>query len=57
MIVKHRVYFKILSNIDNVKNEYANYKRIFVYSELNEYKLQEKRITLLITKWIKRKSQ
>lgn len=50
MIVKHRFYLKILSNIDNVKNEYANYKRIFVYSELNEYKLQEKRITLLITK-------
>lgn len=50
MIVKHRFYFKILSNIDNVKNEYADYKRIFVYFELNVYKLQEKRITLLITK-------
>lgn len=49
MIVKHRFYFKILSNIDNVKNEYADYKWIFVYSELNVYKLQEKRITLLIT--------
>lgn len=57
MIVKHRFYLKILSNIDNVKNEYANYKRIFVYSELDVYKLQEKRITLLITKWIIRKSQ
>lgn len=57
MIVKHRFYFKILSNIDNVKNEYANYKWIFVFSELNVYKLQEKRITLLITKWIIRKSQ
>lgn len=57
MIVKHRFYSKILSNIDNVKNEYAIYKRIFVYSELDVYKLQEKRITLLITKWIIRKSQ